>query len=184
MKKDQQKPSAEFPEENPNPVLSARLDGVPQYVNPAALRLCNDLKLESIEKLLPDTHNELVKTCLNTNKVLESEHKVDSHIFLWTYLPANNSNAVFIYGNDITKYRLEAVLESLNDTLTHLYGLTPAEVKLTQQLLGGITLKKAAEQSGIAIATARYQLREVFIKTGTDRQSELIRRLLMGPAIK
>lgn len=121
MKKEQQKPSARFPEENPNPVLSSGLDGLPQYINPAALRLCDDLKLKSIEKLLPDTHNELVKACLNTSMVLECEHKVDGHIFLWSYLPANSNNVVFIYGNDITKYRPEAVLESLNDTLIHLY---------------------------------------------------------------
>ena len=184
VEKDQQKPLDKFPEENPNPVLSTGIDGVPHYINPAALHLCNALKLEKIEKLLPDVHIEFVKTCLKTKRVVESEHKVGDHVFLWTYLPANIDNMVFIYGNDITRYCPETILKTLKDSLISLYGLTPAEAKLTQQLVDGITLKKAAKQSGIAIATARYQLREVFSKTRTNRQSELIRRILISPAIK
>lgn len=182
MKKDLQKPTAELPEANPNPVLSSGSDGTHYYANPAALRLCTSLKLKCVEELLPATHNELVKTCLNANQVQEAEHKVDGHIFLWSYLPTDNFNMVFIYGHDITRHHPQAVLESLNDTLKNLYGLTPAEVKLTLQLVNGFTLKKASEQLGITISTARCQLREIFSKTGTDRQSELIRRLLMGPA--
>lgn len=48
------------------------------------------------------------------------------------------------------------------------FSLTPAEIRLS------ISLREAASEFGIAEGTARHQLKSIFRKTGTSRQSELI----------
>ena len=67
--------------------------------------------------------------------------------------------------------------------LAQFYGLTPAEARLAEQLLAGASIKEAAEQLQVAERTARWTLGQVFTKTGTRRQSELIRLVLSGPAV-
>jgi DNA-binding CsgD family transcriptional regulator/PAS domain-containing protein len=69
-----------------------------------------------------------------------------------------------------------------SDILTSLYRLTPAEIKLTERLVKGDNLQDAITELGIAMSTARTQLRSIFKKTGTPNQSALIRRIVMGPA--
>lgn len=64
--------------------------------------------------------------------------------------------------------------ESAIQSAAELYGLTPAEVRLLHTLLGGETLRSAADKLGVAQSTARSQLRGIFHKTGTHRQSEVI----------
>ncbi|MEN8161729.1 MAG: helix-turn-helix transcriptional regulator [Myxococcota bacterium] len=66
-------------------------------------------------------------------------------------------------------------------TLRKLYGLTTGEARLTEQLAAGRTLAEAAESLGIRPSTARGVLRSVFEKTGTHRQSSLVRLILSGP---
>lgn len=63
-----------------------------------------------------------------------------------------------------------------------LYDLTDAEVRLVTGLLEGGGLTVAAERLGVSRNTAHSQLASVFQKTGTCRQSELIRLLLGGIA--
>jgi len=69
----------------------------------------------------------------------------------------------------------------LADVLGELYRLTPAEARLARALLADRTLEDAATALGVTIGTARTTLKRIFSKTGTHRQSSLIRLLLMGP---
>jgi len=62
--------------------------------------------------------------------------------------------------------------------LAAIYGLTPAETRLALQVCRGETLANAARRSGIALSTARSQLRSIFAKTHVSRQAELVRLLL------
>lgn len=64
-----------------------------------------------------------------------------------------------------------------------LYGLSPAEVALIDELLLGSSIAVAAEKLGISENTARTQLRSVFAKTHVHRQAELIRLVLTSLAI-
>ncbi|MDH3910250.1 MAG: helix-turn-helix transcriptional regulator [Rhodospirillales bacterium] len=67
------------------------------------------------------------------------------------------------------------------DMLAKLYGLTPCEVTLALELLYGRTLEHAAARLSISMNTARTHLRHVFQKTGTNRQSDLLRLVFRSP---
>lgn len=63
------------------------------------------------------------------------------------------------------------------------YGLTAREAQLAQSLGQGATLREAAERNGVTYETARWHLKNIFQKTGTVRQSELVRLLLSEQAL-
>ena len=64
--------------------------------------------------------------------------------------------------------------------LNEVYGLTPGETRLTLLLLSDCSLEEAARLLGISRSTARSVLKRIFEKTGTNRQSGLVRLLLTG----
>ena len=59
--------------------------------------------------------------------------------------------------------------------LQKMFGLTPAQAALAALLAGGETLEDAADRLAISRNTARWTLKHVFLRTGTSRQSELVR---------
>lgn len=67
--------------------------------------------------------------------------------------------------------------------LSSLFDLTPAEARVTRSLAEGGSLRRIAVESGLSIETVRSQLKQVFDKTQTRRQSELVGLLtrLGGP---
>jgi DNA-binding CsgD family transcriptional regulator len=72
----------------------------------------------------------------------------------------------------------DRVLAFPKERLIQAYDLTPAEARVTQLLLQGTETAGIARKLGIQIETARTHVRRVLAKTGTHRQSELIRQLL------
>jgi DNA-binding CsgD family transcriptional regulator len=64
--------------------------------------------------------------------------------------------------------------------LQRLWDLTPAEARLAGRLMQGESLREAADALGVALGTARNQLKHVFAKTDTRRQAELMRLLLQS----
>lgn len=67
------------------------------------------------------------------------------------------------------------------DTLIRLYDLTPAETRLAMVLIDGKRIDQAAEELEISQTTVVFHLRNLFKKTGTNRQADLIRVLLSVP---
>jgi DNA-binding CsgD family transcriptional regulator len=61
------------------------------------------------------------------------------------------------------------------------FGFTPAEAALALDILAGNDLATSAQRRGITRNTARAHLRHLFEKTGTRRQAELMRLLLLSP---
>ena len=57
------------------------------------------------------------------------------------------------------------------------YGLTAAETYLVRALIAGKTPEDVSEERSVSLATVKTQLRSVFTKTGTRRQSDLLRVL-------
>ncbi len=66
--------------------------------------------------------------------------------------------------------------------LQTLYSLTHAEAELVVLLASGRSLEEAAAERGVAINTIRSQLKQVFAKTETNRQGQLLRLVLTGVA--
>lgn len=70
----------------------------------------------------------------------------------------------------------------LPEMLAVLYGFTPAEALLAAGLVSYRTLEQIADERGLSRETLRTQLRQLFAKTGTSRQSELVGFLASGIA--
>ncbi|MEM6747857.1 MAG: response regulator [Pseudomonadota bacterium] len=69
------------------------------------------------------------------------------------------------------------------DNLVVLYGLSRSQAKIVHGLALGLRLEEAADEAGVTTSTARTYLKQAFAKTGTTRQSELIKLVLASPRI-
>lgn len=67
--------------------------------------------------------------------------------------------------------------------LTRLYGLTRAETQLVATLLEGKTLVEAGELLQVSPNTVRTHLKHIFLKTETNRQTQLL-ALLVGSVLQ
>lgn len=66
--------------------------------------------------------------------------------------------------------------------LAQLFGFSPAEANLASELARGASIDEASATLGVSRNTARTQLKSIFLKTGLNRQSDLIRALLNSGA--
>lgn len=67
------------------------------------------------------------------------------------------------------------------DHLRDWFGLTPAEARLAATLSEGGSLDDFAATRGITLNAARFLLKGIFAKTGTNRQPQLVARLQATP---
>jgi PAS domain S-box-containing protein len=74
--------------------------------------------------------------------------------------------------------REEAGADIAPALLIQTFRLTPAEARLVAELVTGKGLPELAVEFGLSVSTLRNQLKSVFRKTGTSRQSELVSRVL------
>lgn len=58
--------------------------------------------------------------------------------------------------------------------LREIYGLTPAEARLGNAIASGESLRDYSERVGVSFETVRTQMKQIFIKTDTNRQAEFI----------
>ncbi len=65
--------------------------------------------------------------------------------------------------------------------LRQLYGLTPAEARLANELFGGQSLAVSAKASSISVNTAKSVLKRIFTKCAVHSQPELLLLLSLGP---
>ena len=63
------------------------------------------------------------------------------------------------------------------ELLRRVYGLSPAEIRVMRELMQGHSAETIAEMLGISVYTVRTHLKNLFAKTGTKRQGELIARI-------
>lgn len=72
----------------------------------------------------------------------------------------------------------EQEIEALLDPVCRLYTLSPVEGRLATSLAAGAQLADAARAMGIQEQTARSYLKQIFLKTDTNRQGELVSLML------
>ena len=68
--------------------------------------------------------------------------------------------------------------------LMDLFGLSAAEARLARALCHGDSLEEYATDQELKLPTVKTQLRSIFAKTGTERQSSLVRVLLGVPVVR
>jgi DNA-binding CsgD family transcriptional regulator len=78
---------------------------------------------------------------------------------------------------------LSAIDQGKAQILRSLFRLSPSECRLAGLLLEGHELNECAGMLRITVGTARFQLKKIFEKTGTKRQSALLRLMLSMPPI-
>jgi DNA-binding CsgD family transcriptional regulator len=69
------------------------------------------------------------------------------------------------------------------DALRAAYGLTPAQATLAAFLAQGFSLEDAAAHLAVTIGTVRDRVKQVFARTGTRSQADLVRLVLTGPGL-
>jgi DNA-binding CsgD family transcriptional regulator len=87
------------------------------------------------------------------------------------------SEAVALYLTDPRK-----PLETPEEILQRLFGLTPREASLLRILANGDDLQMAAAKLRITVETARSYLKRIMETTGVNRQAELVHLVLSSPA--
>lgn len=90
---------------------------------------------------------------------------------------AGATHAVFVVDPEAERDPSEVLLRQT-------YGLTRTEARITVALVRGESVHDIAEATDTAIATVRTHLKRVFAKTGTSRQAELIRLVLLGDCLQ
>ncbi len=86
---------------------------------------------------------------------------------------------VLVLVNDATRRRTLTTKQAMQ-----MFGLTEAEARLARALTQGRTTEQYALDDKRSIATVRAHLRSVFVKTGTGRQSDLVRLLVTVPTVR
>jgi len=76
-----------------------------------------------------------------------------------------------------------AAVGSMSTLLRSMYGMTPAESRLTEALVNGSTPQEYAATFDVTINTVRTQIKRAAAKAGVSRQSDLVRAVLTGPAV-
>jgi DNA-binding CsgD family transcriptional regulator/PAS domain-containing protein len=77
----------------------------------------------------------------------------------------------------------DATLTLPESMLRQLFGLSAAEARVAKRLMMGDSPEQVAAILGIKISTARWHLASLYRKTGTSRQTQLVRLLLSLPAV-
>ncbi|MGD0443112.1 MAG: helix-turn-helix transcriptional regulator [Edaphobacter sp.] len=94
------------------------------------------------------------------------------------YRPAESGSCALVFVSDpASRPRPRAAL------MRALYGLTPAEARLADLLVQGFEVREAADRMRTTVETARFHLKRVLAKTGTRRQTELMRLMLSLPGV-
>jgi len=70
---------------------------------------------------------------------------------------------------------------SREQALAALFGLTPAEIRVAMLMLAGFGPKEISQQTSATLHTVRFQLKAIYHKTDTTRQSQLVRLISMLP---
>ncbi len=157
------------------------------------VRLTND-KLKISDSVHNHTLNRLLQECLRSAEsrnfntasktfTIPGFEKSDLHLLIRPVHPdvpvliSEPSVYVVIYLYDPTA-RINLSIERLKS----LYSLSEAEIRVTMAMVATADSGEAARKCYISMHTLRSHLKSIFSKTNTRNRTELMKRLLTGPA--
>jgi len=73
-------------------------------------------------------------------------------------------------------------IETPEEVLQQLFGLTVREAAVLRALVQGETLTQIAQRLGIKLQTVKTHLQHIMQTTGADRQAALVKQVLSSPA--
>ena len=92
-------------------------------------------------------------------------------------IPAIAREVIVIVSDPVLSARREV------EALRGAFGLTVTEARVARLLATGMRPEQVAAELGIRVQTVKTHLRAIFEKTGTSRQSELVRTILLMPSV-
>ena len=147
--------------------------------------LCEEISIHNSRLCLSDSAarrrlEDLIRTLKANSSQSDMEPIVlkcydESPIILRMMTIPESAQGLFLGASAVLIFaRLRRWSQPSVQLLSRIFGLTPAESRLAAALSDGSTLVQAAKALNISWETARTQLKAVFAKTNTHRQSELV----------
>ncbi len=97
-----------FPLANPMPVVEVDLKGVPSYINPAGIRLLDQMNLDmsQVSKILPKTFKTDISNAVSDKSEIPSrEVTLEGMHLLWSAFSLKNQDLLHFYATDITNLK-------------------------------------------------------------------------------
>ena len=143
---------AQFPAENPDPMMRVDIKGTVLYANPASRGLCATMGFRKGE-IIPESWRRPVLQALSSGRSQEIEVQVEDRVLSLVIAPASAAAAVHIYGRDVTERNLaQQKLAESEKRYQDLYNNAP-DLYLTLDRAGKIKSvnQYGAEHLGYAI---------------------------------
>jgi len=147
-----------------------------------------------LEATYPTENRRLQEILASSNQVWEHPHQPNDNTLLLSRKSGKKPLQLVVFpfvSSGLVVEDHPQVLVFLSDpsskptsraaVLRALYGLTPTESRLADLLLQGFEVREAAYHLRTTVETARFHLKRVQAKTGTRRQTELMRLMLSLP---
>ncbi len=128
-----------------------------------------------VDEVLNDASTTTKTISINTSEPGAFTLSVSSLEALKISRPSGSHYAVLLIATP------EAQSHISQQGLQNRHGLTSAEARLALAIVNGGSLEAAVESLSISKHTARSQLKSVFQKTGVNKQTELIKKILTSP---
>lgn len=134
------------------------------------------------ERIFQAAIREALDPAVRTVRTIQIPNEKGAPVCVVHAAPLPDENAFLVggcgAGGMVFLYDLESAAGISPDRLIGLYGLTRAEAGVAMEVVRGGTTETMAERVGIAVNTFNTHLKNVFGKTNTHRQADLLKLLL------
>jgi len=169
---------AQFPSENPYPVLRVNRDEV-MYINESGQKLFNIVDYSQI----PNIIKENMKYSFESNQINESEIEINGKIYSFTFTPIRGTNYINLYGMDITERKhIEENLKEVSRLKSEFLRRASHELKTPLISVKGFSQLILSSHEDKLDPSIVSKLRE--INAGCERLENIINNLLKSSRLE
>lgn len=177
-------------------LILATGDGAVRYASPAAEELlqagrfltvqsgkliCKDRsQTESLQQLLRTANNRTLDSAVGGTMRL---HDRSRSLYITVLPHTGEPNLLWPPCVAVVLTDWASLPKSRERSLKELFGLTQAETRIAMLLLQGYETSEIAERIGNTAGTVRYQLKQIYAKTGVSGQNKIVRVLSQLPGL-